>query len=324
MRNRLKNNREVAHYWANAVQESGSASNMFFEDNIIYSYGRHFPIARRMPGAVDIILFTVHGYSNTTAKHINHTRRAIPHGARVFTVDNVLADTPGEHATNARKMLEEYHAQHGRAVRSRAYFSAEAGRAGSMARDFASYVLAFVRPDEVELQESARNLEDALQDGALFSEEITAKKRAQSEAHERAQEARRARRSAEWEAQRKREAERRERARLDWIEGKPGASYYNGYGEPVRLRIQGDTVETSQGANVPLKYAVCLFGGWKARRESGGNLAELENKKIGVYTTARVEPDLMTIGCHKIEFTEAERVLSARLAEITKNPSIRY
>ena len=44
MRKVLKNHDEVAHFWANKVQNGGKASNMFFEGDIIYSYGYHFPM----------------------------------------------------------------------------------------------------------------------------------------------------------------------------------------------------------------------------------------------------------------------------------------
>lgn len=74
MRNVLRNHREVADYWAANRQPSGRASRMFFENKIIYSYGYHFPIAKILDGRN--CLFTLAGYSNSTSKHILHTRRA--------------------------------------------------------------------------------------------------------------------------------------------------------------------------------------------------------------------------------------------------------
>tara|TARA_Y100000310_G_scaffold333826_1_gene412188 strand:- start:969 stop:1850 length:882 start_codon:yes stop_codon:yes gene_type:complete len=87
MRNVLKNNNETAHYWANNIQPSGKAYNLFFEDNIIYSYGYHFPIAKHINE--NIILFTSKDYSSSTGKHKSHVRNAIPHDKKVFTVPNV-------------------------------------------------------------------------------------------------------------------------------------------------------------------------------------------------------------------------------------------
>lgn len=69
---------EVAHIWASQKQDSGrnSFGNFYFEKDIIYSYGKHFPIARIIGNDV---LFTLRGYSNTTSKHIYKTRQAISH-----------------------------------------------------------------------------------------------------------------------------------------------------------------------------------------------------------------------------------------------------
>lgn len=84
------NNKEVAHLWANQSRTSGKGSSYYFEGATIYSYGRHFPIARHYQGAV---LFTTRTYSITTAKHILYTHSACNH-LKVFHVDDVMAN-PG-------------------------------------------------------------------------------------------------------------------------------------------------------------------------------------------------------------------------------------
>ena len=58
-------NREVAQAFANGKQK-GKSLHMFIDGDTIYSYGYHFPIARRFQG---VILFTNKGYSQTTARH---------------------------------------------------------------------------------------------------------------------------------------------------------------------------------------------------------------------------------------------------------------
>ncbi len=71
--------REVPHIWAQQQQSEGRGggnANIFFEGATIYSYGKHFPIAT-IEG--DDVLFTLRGYSNTTAKHIGGARRAVSH-----------------------------------------------------------------------------------------------------------------------------------------------------------------------------------------------------------------------------------------------------
>lgn len=75
-------NDTVAHYWANKTQsEASNGGNFFFEGDIIYSYGRHFQIAKHVINEERDrgVLFTQQAYSNTTAKHINITAQACNH-----------------------------------------------------------------------------------------------------------------------------------------------------------------------------------------------------------------------------------------------------
>ena len=55
---------------------SGEGSHMYIDGNTIYSYGYHFPIARRMPDGK--FLFNNEGYSNTTSRHKNYVKNELP------------------------------------------------------------------------------------------------------------------------------------------------------------------------------------------------------------------------------------------------------
>ena len=74
MRNVLPTS-ELCHKWANMEQESGrtSTGSLFFNRSTIYSYGDHFAIAKHIVNEQGqrAVLFTLRGYSNTTAKHIS-------------------------------------------------------------------------------------------------------------------------------------------------------------------------------------------------------------------------------------------------------------
>jgi hypothetical protein len=67
---------EVAKLWANQNQHEARVQNgnFYFDSTVIYSYGSHFPIAKIKEN--NICLFTLQGYSNSTAKHINEVRYA--------------------------------------------------------------------------------------------------------------------------------------------------------------------------------------------------------------------------------------------------------
>jgi hypothetical protein len=80
------NNSQLSHNWANKVKPNGKGSNMFYENDIIYSYGYHFPIAKFFKdiNGNELIAFTTRDYSNTTSKHKNHVRRSIPFGYKII------------------------------------------------------------------------------------------------------------------------------------------------------------------------------------------------------------------------------------------------
>lgn len=71
----------VAHNWANRIGENAKASNLFFINDNIYSYGHHFLIAKHVQNesGQSAVLFTCRGYSVSTSAHINLVRNAARH-----------------------------------------------------------------------------------------------------------------------------------------------------------------------------------------------------------------------------------------------------
>lgn len=67
-------NRTLAQKFSEGAT-SGKGSHMFIEGDTIYSYGHHFPIAKRLPDGK--VLFNTEGYSSTTAKQKSYVRRAL-------------------------------------------------------------------------------------------------------------------------------------------------------------------------------------------------------------------------------------------------------
>lgn len=87
------NTSEVAHYFANQLQDNArNANNSFYFNRdykgvlTIYSYGSHFPIARFSKDSQgnEVLFFTLRNYSNTTAKHINKVYSATNHIKKVY------------------------------------------------------------------------------------------------------------------------------------------------------------------------------------------------------------------------------------------------
>lgn len=105
-----RDNASVAHMWANGVDKRYRGQNVFAENRTIFSYGRHFPMARFY--GPDVVLLTSRGYSVSTSRHLKYVRRAIPAGVKVF---NVVKPATGygealnkaEHKENLRALLDE-------------------------------------------------------------------------------------------------------------------------------------------------------------------------------------------------------------------------
>ncbi len=91
---------EIPHLWFHRTQDGARNSNgsLYFENETIYSYGSHFPIARHATNKSKrkhAIVFTTQTHSVTTTAHCSHVRGAIPDTVQIFRVPNVIvsADT---------------------------------------------------------------------------------------------------------------------------------------------------------------------------------------------------------------------------------------
>lgn len=76
MRQVFSSTAEVCNVFANQTQDFGrnGSGNVYFDGDTIYSYGRHFPIAK-IVGCM--ALYNLNGYSNTTAHHKSDVYRAL-------------------------------------------------------------------------------------------------------------------------------------------------------------------------------------------------------------------------------------------------------
>jgi len=92
---KVVSNRDVAHLFALQSQSEAMNSNrsFYFEGTELFSYGRHFCIAKFADA--NTLLFTERSYSNSTAKHINYAWSATIH------IKQIRCPFPsGSHAEN--------------------------------------------------------------------------------------------------------------------------------------------------------------------------------------------------------------------------------
>lgn len=101
----FKDKYETARAWVNqsaAWGREGKRARIFFEGDTIYSYGRHFPIARLIGPKTALV--TTRSYSLTTSRHMEAVLDVLSRGNYVvYYVDNVL---PGYTESNVKVMLE--------------------------------------------------------------------------------------------------------------------------------------------------------------------------------------------------------------------------
>lgn len=288
------NNREVCHIWANQSRASAKGSNLFFEGPVIYSYGRHFPIARVVDSG-PLILFTTNGYSATTAKHKSYARSAIPHYVRVLYVPDVCANYPGTHSANLQAIIDARETAILKASRARSNGELHIRDAETLASDARTYAAAFGLPvpsfEEISAELLAQTAERAAEAAKARAAESRERAAARKE-----QEAQDAREYAEKEAQ--------------WMRGARVSLPYR-HDAITRLRLRGDVIETSRGASVPASVAPRLWQFAKDCRANGiaHDFLSSDGTAVGDYELREIRADgALVIGCHVLEFAEVSRM----------------
>lgn len=307
------NNREVAHLWVNQSRESARGSHFYFEGATIYSYGPHFPIARLHSRAGRrLVLFTTRTYSVTTAKHCSYVRSACSHLPIVYIpyIDPHIDPGKPEHGANL-EYLQAQLKQCGRQAMRRTRESAvqaDAEHAARVHRAIVDYMVFFgIRrkappmPGFAEAFERARRIENP-----------------DPKARDKRERARAVKAQAEYARRRLAELAREfagpdyatMAARTNWrLHGAFMGASFMGYAihSPVMLRLNGDAIETSQGARVPVAEAPRVWSMVRAVRERGTEFVRrgLSTARIGDYPLDRIDADgTVHAGCYVIPYSE--------------------
>jgi len=295
------NNTKVAHLWASGNKTSGKGSNFYFEGDTIFSYGSHFPIARRVNE--NFYLMTQRGYSVSTSRHISYTRRAIPSYAKVFPVSRSPRDSFGtirdEKMTEARKMLETVEGRTKPLTFQRSqclslFCDETAELFGLFQQEEKDFI---VLPYQLELGNIKTACLALMSETREAFEASEAKKNAQWEAREAKREARKAR---------QRELERMEALEIVplWRNGEKVMTWKL-RNLPPMLRLIGDKVETSHGAEVTKEEATRAFSFIFAKINRGETWHRNgETCDVGPFSLVSIDSEAVTVGCHKFNVQE--------------------
>lgn len=283
----FRNNSELSHAYANATHESGKGHNMYYIQNVMYSYGTHYEIAHRTHAinGVPVVFVNGNGYSNSTAKHTNHVWNAIPDFIHAFKVPFVKPSEGYGHcnyfkvehlpAIIERMALNVKNLCHDQ-INARSYF-------GHYAAASSLYV-------------------DIMAICGLFGLECPPRPENWIEAENKANLLRATVKEREKIAEQKKLDKNRELLNK-WL------NYgYNGqlYDVPVHLRLSkcAEYIETTNGAKVTISQAMALLARLKAGHDVKGY--DLEGFKVIENT-----PEYVKIGCHVINWDVINQTFNA-------------
>lgn len=291
---------EVPHLWAHKAQPSAynSTRNFYFEGDTIYSYGRHFPIARHVTNKRKQagILFTTDHYGITTSGHVGSVRHAIPPGVPLIYMPKVPYSGPKQYiaamglrdfaARIAKQQLECFGPTGRFRPREHAALDTLIGRANRFAEFFLSRKR-WAMPENT----------DAIRDTIVRHAAAEARSRKRAIA-----------------AAAKRQAERNAALAGNLEAWRKGENV--GYWDlplprdPVALRVRNDVVETSLGANVPIDHArLGLRFVRKCRDTHTPYQRNGHTLHLGHYAIDAIdELGNLTAGCHSIAIEEIERI----------------
>ena len=287
MKKVFSSHNEAAHIWASQSQNEGRAGNIEFEGQTIYSYGRHFPVARFASEFGDIVLFTSRGFSSSTGKHKGIIRAAIPPRFHI-----IYCDDPSRPASHNLGIWEES------VLRMRGDFAQStrkisAGNIAAAIYQLTSEALAYCEALKIAAPEWIKDNDAEKAARAYVSE--AAKLR----------DAKRAIKQAE--NNKIAALESADRLAL-WLTGENvntnGFQFSN-----TLLRIKGEQIETTRGAKIPVSDALKIYPLLARTKRNGGKLeAGLHNINLGAYRFNSFDGENLIVGCHVIAWDQIEKM----------------
>lgn len=277
----------VAHLWANQSQSEArnSQGNFYFDGNTIYSYDRHFAIAKHVvnESGLNAVLYSDRGYSVTTSKQQSIVSRAMQ-GLNIIVVPDAdnrqdqnfaqwktrITDTAKNLLTARKpeKYLNPINYEYSNACKYAAFWGVE------------------VPTDLREIYES------------ILTPEYKIKLK---QADDKAKEDRKI-----WEENEKIEAaEHLEKWRNGEVERHTctGLSY-------LKLSADGDSIQTSQNVFIPLNIAKEFYKTILETVKNGG-CKNCNMRFMHTYNVKEITAKQIIVGCHTIEITEIERLTNS-------------
>jgi len=277
----------VAHLFANQSQPEARNSGDYYYFNLpsIYSFGSHFEIARHVEfKGKHCVLFTQRTCGQRTSKHLSDTWRAL-RGQLVFDVP----ECGSSHAQVVENYLQKQIDEMVKATRARIHADWHLGAARSIAEQANAYI------DFFEL--------DAPHLSTVIDPETLASARAKADNFSEARKAAVKKRAEEREEQEEKEL-------AEWLAGTRHSLPWNQRQRKCFMRVKGDIVQTSQGAEFPVSHAKRIFKVIARCVKSGVPYQKNgHSEKVGLFEVDSISTDgTVRAGCHTILPDEIERI----------------
>ena len=263
----------VAHLFANQLQSEArtQTGNFYFHNNMIFSYGSHFCIARHVYN--NTLLFTERSYSNSTAKHIAHVKNAANHINKIYCYNPT-----GTHVDNFNYWIREaeFNINKLKTARKPEIYIFELQSIKNKAERYANFFnieIPLQLTKALEITEKAQILEYLEQKDAIIKADKLKKEKALRKEH--ATELKK------------------------WRNFEKTSLYLRDGFDYLRYNKEKKRFETSQRIEIPLEIAKRIYT----------NL--IENKpfnKILDYEVKEINKNFIQVGCHKITLKEINNI----------------
>lgn len=297
------NNDQCCHVWASQTQKHGRNSNnsIYFHGTEIFSYGRHYLLAKIYPEFNNVVLINSDNYSPTTGKHqwsvyssVKHLKSfRVPHPDNPIESIKIMGDALIERLYDVFSQLKPYITLDG-------YFD-----------EYNQLCEAFNRKD-LKL-EIPQDLKDLLNEHLSYREQRNLeldkkrelKRRRAAIMRERQKRIDKYKIDIEISQDEIKNKFKEKQDIKDWLTGKSIPHIYH---DLDLIRVKGNKVETTGGAEVPLNQAIQLMKAIDAGLDVVG-------QRVGHFTVDAIElvNNRIEIGCHTIPIGQARQVLKTHL-----------
>ncbi len=299
MKKVFSNSAELSHIWASQSQDEGRAGNLSFVGASLYSYNWYEIAQLHTLQSGEVVCFIRdYSYSSYTGRHLNYARRATMNlrhiEVRGVTNRNWYKAELITHDGNISALLEDL--KESKVKFKNCLTTHNAKRYYSNNQYKLSTLVEYCETFKLELPDYSNLI--------IYDTELTEKigklEKSESERNKPENIAKReAERIRRADAKRKKEIEEVRQYEESWMNGE-NVPYHAKYKfSCTRLRINGEDVQTSLGAFVPVREAKILFQMIKQGKDIKGT-------KIGNYTVIGINGTLK-VGCHEITREEINR-----------------